>query len=71
MLSSPHEKPVLRAAICRASCSHPPLSALDLTDEEDFAIRGYIAWRQLEHSLRAAAQAVESDTYRSGKKPRK
>ena len=42
-----------------------------LTDAEDCAIRGYIAWRQLEHSLRAEAQAVESDTDRSGKKPRK
>ena len=42
-----------------------------LTDAEDFAIRGYIAWRQLEHSLRAEAQAVESGTDRSGKKPRK
>ena len=42
-----------------------------LTDAEDCAIRGYIAWRQLEHSLRAEAQAVESGTDRSGKKPRK
>jgi hypothetical protein len=42
-----------------------------LTDAQDVAIRGYVAWRQLEHSLRAAAQAVESGTDRSGKKPRK
>ena len=35
------------------------------------AIRGYIAWRQLEHSLRAAAAPVELRTDRSGKKPRK
>ena len=46
-------------------------SAATLTDAQDVAIRGYVAWRQLEHSLRAAAQAVESGTDRSGKKPRK
>ena len=43
----------------------------DFTDAQDCAVRGYIAWRQLEHSLRAEAQAVESGTDRSGKKPRK
>ena len=42
-----------------------------LTDAEDCAIRGYIAWRQLEHSLRAEAELVERGTNRGSKKIRK
>ena len=41
------------------------------TDEEDVALRGFVAWKRLNHRLMAAAQAVESGTDRSGKKPRK
>ena len=31
----------------------------DLTDEEDCALRGYIAWRQLEFALRAERDLEE------------
>ena len=42
-----------------------------LSDEQDVALRGFVAWKRLNHRLRAEAQAVESGTDRSGKKPRK
>ena len=31
----------------------------DLTDEEDCALRGYVAWRRLEFALRAKAELEE------------
>ena len=42
-----------------------------LTDEQDVALRGFVAWKRLNHRLMAEAQAVESGTDRSGQKPRK
>ena len=40
-------------------------------DKEDVALRGFVAWKRLNHRLIAAAQAVESGPKRRGKKPRK
>ena len=42
-----------------------------LTDAQDVALRGFVAWKRLNHRLMAEAQAVESGTDRSGQKPRK
>ena len=42
-----------------------------LTDEQDVMLRGFVAWKRLNHRLMVAAQAGESGTDRSGKKPRK
>jgi hypothetical protein len=42
-----------------------------LTDAQDVALRGFVAWKRLNHRLMAEAQALESGTDRSGQKPRK
>ena len=39
-------------------------------DKEDVALRGFVGWKRWNFALMTAAQAVESGTDRSGKKPR-
>ena len=43
----------------------------DSTDAEDVALRGYIAWRRLEHFLRAEAGLDGGNRRKRGQQPRK
>ena len=42
-----------------------------LTDAQDCALRGFVAWKRLNHRLMAAAELVKSGADRRGKKIRK